>query len=291
MATIATTRPSLNMATGTIGAEVEGISLSGDLPQETIDWISDALVEHKVLFFRDQHQLTRAQHIAFGRRFGELEVHPFAQYISQFNTGGSDPEVIVLESKSEPKSRGQGADIWHSDVTWRLQPSLGSILRCIIVPDAGGDTAWANMEAAYDLLDDETKARIEGLQATHNWDNFRRNLIKSGTPDDVIAAMDAGFPPPVHPVVRTHPVSGRKSLYVNGIFTKEIVGMDQAESDALLQRLFHQAAVPEVQVRLRWRPGTVAFWDNRSTQHYAVHDYGAEHRLMERVTICGDTPR
>ena len=104
-------------------------------------------------------------------------------------------------------------------------------------------------------------------------------------------ALGRQYPPAEHPVVRTHPVSGRKSLYVNGIFTKEIVGMDQAESDALLQRLFHQAAVPEVQVRLRWRPGTVAFWDNRSTQHYAVHDYGAEHRLMERVTICGDTPR
>ena len=291
MATIAATRPSLNKATGTIGAEVEGITLSGDLPQETIDWISDALVEHKVLFFRDQHQLTRAEHIAFGRRFGELEVHPFSEYIAQFNTGKSDPEIVVLESKSAPTVRHKAADIWHSDVTWRVAPSLGSILRCIIAPEAGGDTMWANMEFAYELLDEETKQRIEGLRAVHSWDIFRQALIAIGTPDETLAAMDKDFPLPEHPIVRTHPVSGRKSLYVNANFTRSIVGMDPQESDALLQRLYHQASIPEVQVRLRWRPGTVAFWDNRSTQHYAVHDYGAEHRLMERVTVCGDTPR
>jgi taurine dioxygenase len=290
MATLAITRPALSRVTGTIGAEVEGIDLSGDLPQETIDWISAALVEHKVLFFRDQHGLDRAGHIAFGRRFGELEVHPFSEHVAQYNTGKTDPEIVVLESRSAPTERHKAADIWHSDVTWRVSPSLGSILRCIICPEAGGDTVWANMEAAYDLLDDETKDRIEGLHAVHTWDIFRKGLIAMGVEEEVIAAMDAEFPLPEHPVVRTHPVSGRKSLYVNANFTRNIVGMDKSESDALLRKLYHQAEIPEVQVRLRWRPGTVAFWDNRSTQHYAVHDYGAQHRLMERVTVCGDTP-
>lgn len=289
MATIAATRPSLNKATGTIGAEVEGITLSGDLPQETINWISDALVEHKVLFFRDQHQLTRAEHIAFGARFGELEVHPFAQHLSQFNTKGDDPEIIVIESKSEGGNRG--TDIWHSDVTWRLQPLLGSILRCLIAPETGGDTMWANMELAYDLLDEDTKARIEGLEATHDWDNFRQGLRRLQVPEEKIEELNAIYPVVTHPVVRTHPVSGRKAIYVNSIFTRNIVGLDADESDALLDKLTRQTAIPEVQVRLRWRPGTVAFWDNRSTQHYAVGDYGAKHRLMERVTICGDTPR
>lgn len=291
MATISIARPSLEKVTGTIGAEVEGIDLASELDQATVDWISNALVENKVLFFRDQHQLDRASHIAFGRRFGELEVHPFSEYIAGYNTGKTDPEIVVLESKAVPTERHKAADIWHSDVTWRTEPSLGSILRCLIVPEAGGDTVWANMETAYDLLDEETKERIDGLQAVHSWDIFRRALVGMGAPDETLARMDADFPLPAHPVVRTHPVSGRKSLYVNANFTRSIVGMDPDEGQALLNRLYRQAEIPEVQVRLRWRPGTVAFWDNRSTQHYAVHDYGADHRLMERVTVCGDKPR
>jgi len=289
MATLAITRPTATKVTGTLGAEVEGIELSGDLPQETIDWISAALVEHKVLFFRNQHALTREKHIAFGARFGELEFHPFAPHLSQFNTGDQDPEIIVIESKSVGGNRG--TDIWHSDVTWREQPSLGSILRCLIAPEAGGDTMWADMEKAYDLLDEDTKAQIEGLEATHDWDNFRQGLRKLGVAEEKIEELNGIYPIATHPVVRTHPVSGRKSIFVNSIFTRSIVGMDKAESDALLEKLTRQTAIPEVQVRLRWKPGTVAFWDNRSTQHYAVGDYGAEHRLMERVTICGDTPR
>jgi taurine dioxygenase len=288
MATLAITRPKLSKVTGTIGAEVEGITMSGDLPQETIDWISEALVEHKVLFFRDQPD-DRAAHIAFGRRFGELEVHPFAKYLSQFNTKDEDPEVIVLESRSTGGNKG--TDIWHSDVTWRFQPSLGSILRCRVAPETGGDTMWANMEKTYDLLDDETKAQIEGLEATHDWGNFRLGLRKGGVPEDLIEELNGIYPIATHPVVRSHPVSGRKSIYVNAVFTIGIVGMDKDESDALLGKLCRQASVPEVQVRLRWKPGTVAFWDNRSTQHYAVGDYGDAHRLMERVTVCGDTPR
>jgi taurine dioxygenase len=289
MATLAITRPSLSRVTGTIGAEVQGIDLSGHLPQETIDWISNALVEHKVLFFRDQHGLDRAGHIALGRRFGDLEVHPFAKYITQFNSTDVDPEVIVLESKSQGGNRG--TDIWHSDVSFRQTPSLGSILRCIVAPETGGDTMWADMEMAYDLLDDETKQQIEGLHAQHDWINFRAGLRKFGVPEETIEALNAEYPVSAHPVVRTHPVSGRKCLYVNSVFTIGIVGMDKSEGDALLQKLCRQASIPEVQVRFRWRPGSVAFWDNRSTQHYAVGDYGDQHRLMERVTVVGDVPR
>ncbi|MBM3596306.1 MAG: taurine dioxygenase [Alphaproteobacteria bacterium] len=288
MATIAATRPTVTKTTGTLGAEVEGIALAGNLSQGTIDWISDALVQHKVLVFRNQNHLTRAEHIAFGRRFGELEFHPFAVHLSQFNTGEADPEIIVIESKSVGGNRG--TDIWHSDVTWRSDPSLGSILRCLISPESGGDTMWADMEMAYELLDEETKARIEGLEAAHDWTNFRQGLRNLKVPEEKIEELNALYPVATHPVVRTHPVSSRKCIYVNSVFTQRIVGMEPQDSDALLQKLWRQASIPEVQVRLRWRPGTVAFWDNRSTQHYAVHDYRDRHRLMERVTVCGDRP-
>jgi len=287
MATLAMARPTLTKATGNIGAEVEGIQLDGDLPDETIAWISQMLVEHKVLFFRDQ-TCGREDHVAFGKRFGELEVHPFAKHLGQFNTTDDDPEIIVI--KSEPGNRNRGTDVWHSDVTWRDEPSLGSILRCIEAPETGGDTMWADMETAYDLLDEDTKAEIEGLEATHDWDNFRRGLINAGVPTEIIETLNAEFPLASHPVVRTHPVSGRKCIYVNAIFTTGIVGLDKEASDELLARLNRQTSIPEVQVRLRWRPGTVAFWDNRSTQHYAVADYD-EYRLMERVTVAGDRPR
>lgn len=277
----------LKPVTGTIGAEVQGLDLAGPLDNSTIDWISAALVEHKVLFFRNQ-DLDRASHIEFGRRFGELEVHPFAKFLSAFNTGDADPEIIVIESKKTGDN--YGTDIWHSDVTWRTEPSLGSILRCLKAPAAGGDTMWANMEEAYERLDDETKQQIEGLEAEHDWANFRRGLRKNGVPENLIAEMDAEYPITRHPVVRTHPVSGRKCIYVNSIFTTRIVGSEQEESDALLEKLYRQASIPEVQVRFRWEPGSIAFWDNRSTQHYAVADYGDAHRLMERVTVVGDKP-
>lgn len=277
----------LKPVTGTIGAEIRGIDLAGPLDDAAIDWINAALVEHKVLFFRDQ-DLDRESHIEFGKRFGQLEVHPFAKHLSAFNTGDNDPEIIVIESRKDGASTG--TDMWHSDVTWRVEPSLGSILRCLKSPPAGGDTMWANMEEAYDRLDDETKARIEGLEAEHDWEGFRRGLRSNGVPESTIEAMNADYPVTTHPVVRTHPVSGRKCIYVNRIFTTRILGLEPDESDALLEKLYHQSTLPEVQVRFRWEPGSVAFWDNRSTQHYAVADYGGAHRLMERVTVAGDRP-
>jgi len=273
--------------TGTLGAEVEGIDLSQDLDQEIIDWISAALVEHKVLFFRDQHALDRKQHLAFGRRFGELEIHPFAYGLDVFGNDEADPELIVIDHPGG--QRNTGTDIWHSDVSFRETPALGSILRCVVPANPGGDTLWADMEKAYELLDDETKALIADLEAEHDWPNFRRGMINRGVDEETIAKFREKFPVMRHPVVRTHPVSGNKCIYVNSVFTTGIVGMDKDESDALLTRLCRQATIPEVQVRFRWEPGSVAFWDNRSTQHYAVTDYQTR-RVMERVTIAGDKP-
>lgn len=264
----------------TIGAEVGGVDLTTELPDETIADIRRALLDWKVLFFRDQH-VTTEQHLAFARRFGELEVHPFAT-----NKPGY-PEVLAITHDAESTGKENG---WHSDVTWRLEPSLGSVLRMIEGPEVGGDTLFADMEAAYRGLPERIRERVEGRVARHDFVRFRTGLRKQGKTDDEIAEFDARYPNPEHPVIRTHPETGRKSIYVNGGFTQEIVGMDADESAELLEILYRQASFPEYQVRLRWEPNTVAFWDNRSMQHYACSDYWPQVRRVERVTIAGDAP-
>ena len=275
----------LSPVTGALGAALGDITLAPDLPQPTIDAISAALVLHKVLFFEDQG-LSADDLLAFGRRFGLLEEHPFVGlYLDA--TRDAPPELIIVESKDDVRSK---ADIWHSDVTWRLEPSLGTILRCNIIPPVGGDTLFADMGAAYRGLDDETKALIDGLTAFHDWGHFRRELQRSGIDPAKIAELKERFPPAEHPVVRIHPVSGEKILFVNAGFTTRIKGWPEDESRALLRRLYLQAWKPDYQVRFRWKPNAIAFWDNRSTQHYAVNDYGGQHRRMERVTIAGDRP-
>lgn len=263
-----------------IGTEVLGIDLSVNLDEGTIAMLSDLLVERKVLFFRDQH-ISMDAHIAFAARFGELEVHPFTP------NDPAHPEVIhLINDKDHPPY----INVWHSDVTWRAEPSLGSILRARLVPEVGGDTLFANMEAAYDNLDDATKQRIVGLQAVHDNEGFLTGMKAQGANDEAVEAMRRKYPPSVHPVVRTHPVSGRKSLYVNRAFTRRIVDMEPAESDALLQKLFLQAWIPDYQCRFRWRADSLAFWDNRAAQHYAAADYWPQRREMERVTIVGGRP-
>ena len=269
-----------------LGAVVSGVDLRETLDQEIIDQLSDALVRYKVLFFRDQN-ITRAQHLAFARRFGELEIHPLTQHKEGFKTQDIDPEIMVVESTAKTPIT---ADHWHSDVTWRKDPSLGSILRCIVSPRVGGDTLWADMEAAYEGLDAETKAEIEGLTAMHDWKPFRQSMYGKPGTEQLIKDLKAKYPPSEHPIVRTHPVSGRKAIYVNDPFTTNIAGKTREESRELLTRLYRTASVPDYQVRFRWAPGSIAFWDNRSTQHYAVGDFSPAHRLMERVTIAGDRP-
>jgi taurine dioxygenase len=272
--------------TASIGAEISGLDLSQPLSDGVVAELSDALVRHRVIVFRDQ-AITTEQHLAFGRRFGPLEVHPFAQALKGFGNDAEESEVLVIESTPD---RPVAADEWHSDVTWRLEPSLGSILRCRICPEAGGDTLWANMVAAYEGLDDATRSRLSGMTAIHDWEAFRSGLRKSGIGEDVIAGLNKQYPLAEHPVVRTHPVSGEKAIYVNRNFTVAIKDMGEAESTALLERLYRLASVPDYQARLRWKTDTIAFWDNRSTQHYATKDFWPAHRRMERVTVAGDRP-
>lgn len=257
-----------------IGAELIGADLSN--PTDTlINEVRRALLEFKVVFFRDQ-TLTREQHIAFARAFGELEIHPA--------TPKDQPDPEVLRIAHGPNSKGQENN-WHSDVTWRAEPSLGSILRAIELPDVGGDTLFANMVMAYDNLSDEIKEKITGAVAVHDIARvFARRLKKDAS------KLHEQFPPQEHPVVRTHPETGERVLYVNIAFTDYIKGMDRAESDALLAQLYRTAWLPEYQCRFRWAPGSIAFWDNRACQHYAASDYFPHIRIMERVTIAGDRP-
>jgi taurine dioxygenase len=272
--------------TGALGAEVTGLDLSQRLSEDVVTALSDALVRHKVLFFRDQ-RITQDQHVAFGKRFGALEVHPFAETSKTFMNEGAHPEVLVIESTAD---KPYAADEWHSDVSFRLEPSLGSILRCRVAPTVGGDTLWADMAAAYEGLDDATRAQISSLTAIHDWEIFRAPMRRFAANEARIAELNAQFPPAEHPAVRTHPVSGEKIIYVNRNFTIGIKGMKEAESRALLERLYALARVPDYQVRFRWRADSIAFWDNRSTQHYATKDFFPQHRRMERVTVAGDRP-
>ena len=261
--------------TGTIGAEVTNVDLR-EVDDETLAELQQAWLDHKVLFFRDQ-ELTQAQHVAYGRRFGELEIHPFTDNVAEH------PEIIVLQSTPD---RFQAAETWHSDVTFRECPPLGSILYGRIIPPYGGDTCWANMELAYELLDDDLKAEIDGLYAVHSY----VKAFGRGMSDEQQAEVREKYPDQKHPLVRTHPVTGRKSLFMARNFMLTIDGMTPDESRALRYRLYEQSTIPEIQVRFRWRPNSIAQWDNRCTQHYAVPDHGGQTRRVERVTLVGDRP-
>jgi taurine dioxygenase len=263
-----------------IGATVYGIDLKKPVSDELAAALRAALVDYKVLFFRDQ-EITTEQHLDFARKFGDLEVHPFGPQNAE------NPEVLKIFHNKDNKGR---ENTWHSDVTWRLEPSLGSILRAREVPEKGGDTLFANMEMAYDDLSDELKEKLDGAIAVHDFANFRAGLRKKGLSDEEIEVYNKKYPNPHHPVIRTHPESGRKSIYVNIAFTQYIEGWDRAESDAMLQFLYSRAAIPEYQCRFKWENNSLAFWDNRSAQHYAVSDYWPAERRMERVTIIGDKP-
>jgi len=269
-------RLSIRPLTPCIGAEIGGVDLSRELPDAVIADIRQALLDHRVIFFRDQ-AISSEQHIAFALRFGALEVHPFTK-----NKPGH-PEIILLENDEKNRSR---INVWHSDVTWRREPSLGSILKAVEVPESGGDTVWANMVAAYAGLPDEVRQRIDPLFAIHDFtSSFGRGMAP-----ERLAEMQKQYPEVRHPVVRTHPETGEKALYVNAAFTREIADMDPDESRVLLDFLCRRAHRPEYQVRFQWRPGSIAFWDNRTTQHYPVSDYWPARRAMERVTVVGDRP-
>ncbi|MEK8126742.1 TauD/TfdA family dioxygenase [Paenibacillus filicis] len=258
-----------------IGAEIEGVDLSQPLSTELKEELHRALLAYKVIFFRNQ-EITSQQQKAFASNWGELETHPFAMR-------GDIAEVVRLAKDDKVAGR---ENVWHTDVSWRLEPSLGAVLRLTEVPGLGGDTSWVDMEAAYTNLPDEVKNQIDGLSAIHDFTpSFGRALDP-----ETLAQRQLDFPAAEHPIVRTHPETGRKALFVNPVFTTRVVGLDPDEGEQLLQHLFRQAEVPEYQVRFRWEPNTIAFWDNRNTQHYAVSDYFPDRRVAERISIIGDRP-
>ena len=264
----------------TIGAKIRGLDLSKTIDKETLGLLENAVVEHKIIYLRDQ-TINTAQQVGFGKMFGDLEVHPF-------RPEGAIPEIMVLDNhKDNPVL---STDVWHSDTTFRECPTKYSILRCLKIPETGGDTLWADMCAAYDGLSDAIKNMIDKLFAVHDFKNFRALYSNSENDREKIFKMEKLYPNPTHPIVRTHPVTGRKAIYVNSQFTLGIVGMKDKESSALLELLYQQAQIPEYQFRLRWKPGTLAIWDNRSTQHYAANDYFPKRRHMERVAVIGDKP-
>jgi taurine dioxygenase len=259
----------------TIGAEIEGVDL-GRLDDETFAEIHAAWLAYKVVFFRNQ-QVDAEQQMAFGKRFGPLESHPFLP------PSATHDEIVRFE---KDENLGSYENLWHSDVSWRETPALASVLRAIEIPAIGGDTLFTDMITAYEGLDDETRRRIKTLTATHD---FSHSFGKALSPKD-LAERQKQFPAVSHPVVRTHPETGRKILYVNSIFTSHIDGLDAEESEELLDLLCRQATVPEYQCRFRWEANSVAFWDNRAVQHYAASDYWPSRRVMERIAIVGDRP-
>jgi taurine dioxygenase len=263
-----------------LGAEIHGLDLKKGLDAATFKGLEAALIEHKVIVIGDQHLDTR-QHVEISRWFGELEVHPMRPQ-------GEFPEILVLDNhKDNPVL---STDVWHSDTTFRKNPTKYTILRCEIMPKVGGDTLWADMEAAYEGLSDTFRGMINGLRAVHDFKNFRSTFPKTEEGQARLRRMEEMFPNPSHPVVRTHPVTGRESIYVNPQFTVHIEGMEPLESRAILDVLFAQAHVPEYQFRLRWTEGAIVFWDNRSTQHYAANDYYPNRRRMERTAVVGEVP-
>ena len=237
--------------------------------------IRAALLRYKVIFFRNQ-TITSEQHIGFARSFGELEIHPATP------KGQPNPEVLRIEHG--PNSCG-AENFWHSDVTWRMKPSLGSVLRAHEIPSVGGDTLFANMTLAYNRLPEVTKEKIHDCVAVHDIARvFASRLNKK--PEE----LHELYPPVEHPVVRTHPETKERVVYVNGAFTSHIKGMETEESRRLLDTLYKSAWDPEVQCRFQWQADSIAFWDNRACQHFAVSDYFPAVRAMERVTIAGDKP-
>jgi taurine dioxygenase len=264
----------------TFGAEIHGLDLKQPMSPDVFNAFESALVEHKVLVLRDQH-LTTEQHLALSRQFGDLEMHPMRPQ-------GAAPEILVLDNhKDNPVL---STDVWHSDTTFRMNPTKYTILRCQIMPKLGGDTLWADMEAAYEALSPPFRKMIDGLKAVHDFQNFRVLFKKSDEDRAKLRRMEEMFPNPSHPVVRTHLQTGRKCIFVNPQFTVRIEGLDPDESAAILKVLFGRAHIPEYQLRVRWTEGAIVFWDNRSTQHYAANDYYPERRRMERTAIVGDIP-
>jgi taurine dioxygenase len=266
----------LDKLTPVIGAEVSGIDLSQPLGNRQREELHRALAENLVIFFRDQH-ITAQQHLAFGRLFGELHIHPAAPHVD------GEPALMVIKAdRDSPRANGEG---WHTDVSCDVEPPMGSILYIHTCPPCGGDTLFANMYAAYDALSDRMKAYLDGMQAEHDGEPVYRGLYAN-----LGVADRPSYPRAEHPVVRTHPVTGRKALFVNPNFTSHIVGMSRLESDALLDMLYRHSERDDFKCRFKWQPNSIACWDNRCAMHLAMWDYYPQKRYGHRVTIAGTKP-
>ncbi|WP_191601342.1 TauD/TfdA dioxygenase family protein [Marinomonas algicola] len=267
-----------------IGALIEGIQLA-ELDEPAFNELQQAFLKHQVLFFREQ-TMSPQEHLKLGQRFGQIEaVHPFFPHLDD-----ADQVVIIETSRGNPP----GESFWHTDLTWQEKPSKCSILHAQYVPQTGGDTVWCSMQAVWDRVPAEQKNYLRTLQGHHALHAFegsrydRHETDQPGKQQSFVANKSKEYPPVIHPVVTRHPETGRETLFVNEQFTRSIVGMEDAESQALLNELFALARSPEFQVRFQWQAGSVALWDNRNTQHYAVTDYGDQPRRLHRVTVCAD---
>jgi taurine dioxygenase len=264
--------------TGVLGAEVLGVDLCEPLSDANADRLYQGLTQYQVLFFRDQ-SFTPQSHLALANALGEIEpAHPVYPHVEGFES----IVELIADADNPPDTED-----WHKDLTFRATPPFASILRAVSVPSVGGDTLWASMSAVYEALSDGWKADLAPLLAVHDMGTFRNDYYQRGGVNEINRALsEVGSA--VHPVVEIHPVSGLKYLNVNQSFTRQILNMTQGPSDEILQYLYQQVRKPEFQVRLRWQDDTVAIWDNRVTQHYAVCDYLPNRRHMQRVTVNRD---
>jgi len=259
-----------------IGAEIRGVDLSNPLGNQQFQEVHDALMDRLVVFFRDQ-KLGIEQHKDFARRFGKLHMHPASPDLV-----ADHPEVLVI--KADDKAKYIAGEDWHSDVSCDPEPPMGSILYLTEVPpDGGGDTMFANMYLAYEMLSQPIRKLIDGLTAVHDGEKHYRGRYGNDDRGKV-------YPRAEHPIVRTHPETGKKCLFVNRFFTTHIVGLHKSESDAILEMLYRHIETPELSMRFKWTPNSVAFWDNRCTQHHALWDYYPHRRYGHRVTVCGQKP-
>lgn len=265
---------------GALGVEIGGIDLSVELSKENALRIRKLLNEHEVIFFREQ-DINHERQRALALSFGPLQTHPAYDTVAEY------PEITILESTAEKPTK---IEAWHTDMTFRQHPPMATVLRSVVVPPKGGDTLWASMTTAYNGLSHHLQNFLEGLTAVHDFAHgFKESLAEEGGRERLADAIAAN-PPVRHPVIRTHPETGKKLIFVNSLFTTHIEDMPGKESDALLTFLYQHITTPEYSCRFKWEPHSIAIWDNRSTQHKPINDYFPAHRCLKRITIDGDKP-
>lgn len=265
---------------GALGAEIRGLDLCRKLGEKELGSIRALLNEHQVVFFRDQ-DISPARQKALALSLGPLQTHPAYETIDGF------PEITILESTPDKPTR---IEAWHSDMTFREHPPMATVLRSVIVPPRGGDTLWSSMTAAYDALSSPMQRFLEGLSAVHDFAHgFKESLADPGGRERLADAV-ASNPPVRHPVIRTHPETGKKVIFVNSLFTTHIENLSPSESSAILDFLYEHIKTPEFTCRFQWRENSIAIWDNRSTQHKPINDYFPALRQLHRITVDGDRP-